>query len=227
MVNDELPQWLADGKKLMDTHGGGARTLTAWDEWWKRHGTSTLLLALKGWQADQPSPCLGTEPHVAIDYMGLVDDASADSEHRLGSGWYDRVPVDCRFTADLDGGIVQDQDGPWVLRSEVDKALAAVSPPRQGPSVPAPSWDAFSALSRRYGEMFTLARSCLAAAWEVLEVARDRLTAEEIEESEFRLKALDKRVYGPGRPIPPHATGPASFTGEGHSPCHSVKEPKP
>lgn len=65
-----------------------------------------------------------------------------------------------------------------------------------------PSKDAYNSLSVLHGEMFMLARSCLAAAWNVLEVARDRLTAEEIDESEFRLKALDSRVYGvqPRRP---------------------------
>lgn len=122
---------------------------------------------------------------------------------------------------------------------ELEEQLATVNArlgATQGPPLPFPTQDAFNRLSVLHGDMFTLARSCLAAAWEVLEVARDRLTAEEIEESEARLKVLDKRVYGPGRPVPPHATGPASFTGavssEGsgqrteHAPgCKSEGEP--
>lgn len=46
----------------------------------------------------------------------------------VGGDWYSRVPNESRFTASLDGGIMQDNDGPWVMRSEVDKALLSARP---------------------------------------------------------------------------------------------------
>lgn len=38
--------------------------------------------------------------------------------------WYVRVPNPNRFSANLEGRIDQDNDGPWVIRADVDAALS-------------------------------------------------------------------------------------------------------
>ena len=94
-------------------------------------------------------------------------------------------------------------------------------PPRQGPSQ-----DAFNSLSRAHGEMFQLAVSFRDTLCRVLDTAERRTKAgkpleqDEIDAMTARLVADTERLYGPGRPVAPHASGPASFT-EPHSPCTS------
>lgn len=71
--------------------------------------------------------------------------------------------------------------------------------------------DRANAISVMHGKMFDLARECLDSAVAILESSTD-LTVEEAEGFTARLRTLDLRLYGPGRPVAPHATGPTINT---------------
>ncbi len=66
--------------------------------------------------------------------------------------------------------------------------------------------DRANAVSVMHGEKFQLAGECLRFARAVLE-ASSELTVQQAEGFMDRLKALDLRLYGPGRPVPRHRSG--------------------
>jgi hypothetical protein len=77
--------------------------------------------------------------------------------------------------------------------------------------------DQFNKLSARYREMFEIACSFRDTLCRVLDTAERRTKAgkpleqDEIDAMTARLVADTERLYGPGRPVKPHATGPAQF----------------
>lgn len=78
--------------------------------------------------------------------------------------------------------------------------------------------DAFNRLSARYGEMFEIACSFRDTLCRVLDTAERRTKAgkpleqDEIDAMTARLVEDTQKLYGPGRPVKPHATGPAQNT---------------
>ena len=92
-----------------------------------------------------------------------------------------------------------------------ERVWDAVNGWRKPPLRQGPSQDAFNSLSRAHGEMFKIA----------CELFQMQKNGEQL--AERGLVEYERLIYGPGRPVQPHATGPASFT-EPHSPrtCREV-----
>jgi hypothetical protein len=97
----------------------------AWEAYAKKYGRaqSAERLAERGGfgigEMDEFLPGWRDMAH-AIDFPATPPPAT-------GSDWYSRIHVTDRYTVDAStGALVQDQDGPWVMRSVVDAALRTV-----------------------------------------------------------------------------------------------------
>lgn len=77
--------------------------------------------------------------------------------------------------------------------------------------------ETYNELSRLHGEMFKLAQSFRDTACRTLDKAEiyaksgKPLPADEISAMTERIRIDTEKLYGPGRPVRPHATGPATF----------------
>jgi len=105
----------------------------------------------------------------------------------------------------------------WLNRAEEREPI-----PPHGPKstlqMSVASEDRLNALSRAHGELFDLARSFRDTLCRVLDTAERRTKAgrpleqDEIDAMTARLVADTEKLYGNGRPVPPHASGPAGYT---------------
>jgi hypothetical protein len=86
-----------------------------------------------------------------------------------------------------------------------------------------PTQDDYNRLSVLHGEKSDLAGEYRDIVCRTLDKAEmfarqgKPLPADEIAAMTARIVELDKRLYGPGRPVKPHASGPAQFCPQGNS----------
>jgi hypothetical protein len=80
-----------------------------------------------------------------------------------------------------------------------------------------PTQDDYNRLSTLHGQKFDLAREALDVAKRTLDKAEafaksgKPLPPDEIAAMTARIADIDLRLYGPGRPVPPHRSGGGGF----------------
>jgi hypothetical protein len=99
--DSELPAWLAEGERILTERNGDA-TLVDWDEWWKRHGSDTLRMAVAHYRAGgRPAPNLVTMSEAPVAGDAPTCSNCGCSYTRVKDGGPDQwkhPPQDCMDT---------------------------------------------------------------------------------------------------------------------------------